>query len=108
MLASKYGFAFSLLYNLFCSPNNIVNFIGLGLTSLYFVVTGIQFWGASYMLVALNVSRIYVDTMFVFCASTAPTLGVFFGAWIVDKLGGYHGLSQRVFTLKLCLTNCNL
>lgn len=84
------------------------NNVHVGLTSLYFVVTGIQFWGASYMIAVLDVPRSYVDASFVVCASTAPTSGVFFGAWLIDMLGGYHGPQQRVLTLKLCTVNCTL
>jgi MFS transporter, Spinster family, sphingosine-1-phosphate transporter len=72
------------------------------LSSLYFVVTGIQFWGTSYMLVALSAPRSVVNTMFVLCAGTGPTLGVFYGGWIIDKMGGYVGSKQRVISLKIC------
>jgi hypothetical protein len=67
------------------------------------VVTGVQFWGTSYMLVALSAPRAWVNTMFVWCAGTGPTSGVFFGGWLVDHIGGYIGTSQRVIVLKLCV-----
>ena len=73
------------------------------LAALYFVVTGVQFWGTSYMLVALSAPTALVNTMFVCCAGTAPTMGVFFGGWFVDYIGGYIGSSQRVNVLKLCV-----
>lgn len=31
-----------------------------------------------------------------------PTLGVFFGGWVVDLSGGYRGAHQRVVALELC------
>ena len=67
------------------------------------MVTGVQFWGTSYMLVGLSAPTALVNTMFVCCAGTAPTMGVFFGGWIVDYIGGYIGSSQRVSVLKLCV-----
>lgn len=54
------------------------------------------------MLVALKAPHSLVNTMFVVCAGTGPTLGVFYGGWIIDKLGGYIGRKQRVISLKVC------
>jgi MFS transporter, Spinster family, sphingosine-1-phosphate transporter len=54
------------------------------------------------MLVALSAPRSVVNTMFVICAGTGPTLGVFYGGWIIDKMGGYVGSKQRVISLKIC------
>jgi hypothetical protein len=73
------------------------------LSSLYFVVTGIQYWSTTYMLVALSTPRVVVNTMFVVCAGTAPICGVFGGAHLIDAVGGYVGSRQRVISLKVCL-----
>ncbi len=75
----------------------------IALASLYFVVTGVQFWGTSYMLVVLSTPRSIVNTMFVICAGTGPTLGVLCGGWVIDRVGGYTGSKQRVLSLKICL-----
>ena len=40
--------------------------------------------------------------MFVLTAITSPTLGVFFGGWIIDRLGGYKGKKQRSKSLSIC------
>ena len=75
----------------------------LAMTCLYFVVTGVQYWVPSYMLIAINQSPEQVNLSFIICAGTAPTMGVFFGGWLVDRLGGYREPKQRVKALKICL-----
>ncbi|KAF4658994.1 hypothetical protein FOZ61_005081 [Perkinsus olseni] len=72
------------------------------LCALYFVVTGIQYWVMQYCMVIFHVSRIAVVLFFTVVSSTAPTLGVWFGGWSCDKLGGYKGGSQLI-SLKLSL-----
>jgi len=72
------------------------------MAALYFTVTGVQYWGTSYMHVALNAPLPLVNALFIACAATGPTLGVFFGGWAVDYLGGYQGARQRVIALELC------
>eukprot|EP00603_Paraphysomonas_imperforata_P004732 CAMPEP_0114431156 /NCGR_PEP_ID=MMETSP0103-20121206/10446_1 /TAXON_ID=37642 ORGANISM="Paraphysomonas imperforata, Strain PA2" /NCGR_SAMPLE_ID=MMETSP0103 /ASSEMBLY_ACC=CAM_ASM_000201 /LENGTH=430 /DNA_ID=CAMNT_0001600695 /DNA_START=96 /DNA_END=1386 /DNA_ORIENTATION=+ len=52
------------------------------LAGLYFVVTGVQFWSTSYMILLFGDDyRPIVNTMFIFCAATAPTGGVLVGSW---------------------------
>jgi len=72
------------------------------MTCLYFVVTGVQYWVPSYMLVAINNSTEIVNLSFIICAGTAPTSGVFFGGWLIDRLGGYKTQEQKIITLKAC------
>jgi len=74
------------------------------MSALYFTVTGVQFWGTKYLTVALHAPLPLVSTLFILCAATGPTLGVFFGGWVVDRLGGYKGAHQRVVALELCAT----
>lgn len=74
------------------------------MTALYFSVTGVQFWGTKYLAIALRAPLPLVNLLFIVCAATGPTLGVFFGGWIVDKMGGYKGAHQRVVALELCAT----
>ncbi len=45
------------------------------MAALYFTVTGVQFWGTSYLLLALGAHRPLVNLLFIVCAATAPTLG---------------------------------
>jgi MFS transporter, Spinster family, sphingosine-1-phosphate transporter len=56
------------------------------------------------MLVVLSAPRSMVNTMFVLCAGTGPTLGVFYGGWVIDRVGGYIGSKQRLISLKICFT----
>lgn len=74
------------------------------MSALYFTVTGVQFWGTKYLSVALHSPLPLVNTLFILCAATGPTLGVFFGGYIVDLSGGYKGAHQRVVALELCST----
>ena len=74
------------------------------MSALYFTVTGVQFWGTKYLTVALRAPLPLVSALFILCAATGPTLGVFFGGWIVDASGGYKGAHQRVIALELCAT----
>ena len=72
------------------------------LTALYFVVTGVQYWVPSYMLVCTESSISLVNILFIIVVSTSPTSGVIWGGWIVDRRGGYRSNEQRIRSLKLC------
>lgn len=80
----------------------VYRYLVAAMTALYFTVTGVQFWGTSYMLLALNAPSALCNLLFITIAATAPTCGVFFGGWCVDKCGGYKGARQRVVALELC------
>lgn len=74
------------------------------MTCLYFTVTGVQFWGTKYFTVVLHAPLPIVNTLFVLCAATGPTLGVFFGGWLIDSyIGGYHGRKKRMQALRMCV-----
>lgn len=75
----------------------------LSMSALYFVVTGVQFWGTSYMIIALKTPVLMVQCFFIFVAATAPTSGVMFGGWYLDQKGGYKGVKQRYIALKICI-----
>ena len=51
------------------------------MAALYFTVTGVQYWGTSYMLVTLRAPLGLVNVLFIVCAATGPTLGVFVGVY---------------------------
>lgn len=73
------------------------------MTCLYFTVTGVQFWGTKYLSIALQAPLPLVNLLFVVCAATGPTLGVFFGGYLIDSgVGGYHGVEKRCQALRLC------
>jgi MFS family permease len=77
------------------------NLLG-AMTALYFTVTGVQYWGTTYLSVTLNAPLPLVNLLFILCAATGPTLGVFFGGWFIDVIGGYRGMRQRTAALELC------
>jgi MFS family permease len=79
--------------------------IVLGLSGLYFVVTGIQFWTVSYMINVLGAALLDVQIAFAISSITGPLLGVFFGGWLVDKMGGYK--EDSMATANTLLT-CNI
>lgn len=59
------------------------------LSSLCFVVTGIQFWITEYMLAVIRGNYGTVLIAFSAVSATAPTLGVVIGGNVIDRLGGY-------------------
>jgi len=63
-------------------------FITLSLTSLYFVITGINFWMTSYFIKVIGATRHQVVITFSICCITAPIMGVLVGGCIVDRFGG--------------------
>ena len=75
--------------------------ITLGLCSIYFIVTGIQFWMTAYLIRILGVEPITVVVLFSMTSVTAPLLGVIMGGVFVDIYGGYKG-KNSVKAMKLC------
>ncbi|SBS92979.1 sugar transporter, putative [Plasmodium ovale curtisi] len=69
--------------------NKIYIIITLGMSNLYFVVTGIQFWITEYMSVVLLTEKMKIVTVSTLCFLTSPTSGVWFGGFICDLFGGY-------------------
>jgi MFS family permease len=72
----------------------------LALSSLFFVVTGIQFWSTEYLIKVIKAPYGTVLASFAATSATAPVLGVVFGGWIVDYVGGYQG-REGVFRTSL-------
>ncbi|RHZ28710.1 hypothetical protein DYB37_011259 [Aphanomyces astaci] len=77
--------------------------IVLGLSAIYFVVTGVQFWSTIYLQRNFNASVVIVNGLFVVVAGTGPIWGVFFGGALIDRAGGYMGLHQRAKALGICV-----
>eukprot|EP00667_Euglena_gracilis_P005513 EG_transcript_5551 len=68
----------------------------MALCALYFVVTGIQLWITPYLQappIAANMNLIVMG--FTATSATAPILGVLFGGWVVDRVGGYQEHMNR-------------
>jgi hypothetical protein len=83
--------------------NGVYLWTTLGLSALFFVVTGIQFWVTPYLVIDLGQDVGNVGLAFIFASATGPTCGVLFGGYLVDKFGGYRGRAQAAVALKLCL-----
>ena len=73
----------------------------LGLCSMYFIVTGIQFWMTSYLIDILEYNQITVAIVFSTVSITAPLAGVIIGGTFADQYGGYKG-KNTLKALKLC------
>uniref|UniRef100_A0A0G4HC48 Major facilitator superfamily (MFS) profile domain-containing protein n=1 Tax=Chromera velia CCMP2878 TaxID=1169474 RepID=A0A0G4HC48_9ALVE len=85
---------------LYLCKSGLYILITLGMSCLYFVVTGIQFWVTKYLTLVLNVDKLMVVSLFTFVSITAPTAGVFLGGIACDRLGGYRG-RRRTTALKM-------
>jgi MFS family permease len=75
----------------------------IALACLYFVVTGIQFWVTSYLIVVLGARKADVVPAFGVTAITAPLLGVILGGKFVDFMGGSRGAHGIARTIKCCM-----
>jgi sugar phosphate permease len=62
----------------------------MAISSLYFIITGIQFWVSDYLMNVLNVSQETVFIAFAVSCVSGPTIGVIVGGVIVHKIGGYR------------------
>ncbi len=71
--------------------SKVFTYTSLALCSLFFVVTGIQVWITKYLQIAVKADYGTIIWMFTLTSATAPTLGVFFGGWFCENLGGYRG-----------------
>ncbi|CDJ58888.1 hypothetical protein, conserved [Eimeria maxima] len=67
----------------------------MGMSALYFVVTGIQFWVTEFLVSVLHFQKLSVVALSTFCFLTAPTSGVWFGGYVCDLCGGYRGGGQQ-------------
>ena len=79
--------------------NGIWLFSMLTLACIYFISTGIQYWGNDYTLNQLGLKKEVLVPFYTIIAITGPSLGVIFGGWSCHKLGGYNSKSCP----KLCL-----
>eukprot|EP00743_Colponemidia_sp_Colp-15_P005689 GILK01006116.1.p1 GENE.GILK01006116.1~~GILK01006116.1.p1 ORF type:complete len:293 (-),score=44.29 GILK01006116.1:254-1069(-) len=74
----------------------------LALCSLYFIVTGIEYWITAYITKVLHADRVVSIVSFSVTAITAPIAGVFFGGALTDRLGGYRG-ERLEGAVRLCV-----
>ena len=76
------------LRSLIMNPIYVCSF--LCLSTLYFTVSGVQFWGSNYLETAFNMSEATLVPVYAAIAFSAPTLGVAFGGFLCHKIGGYR------------------
>ena len=76
--------------------------ITLGMTSLYFIVTGIQFWITKYLVEILYTDPLAVNMIFSIISITAPLFGVLCGGTISDRYGGYKGKNEKK-AIEMCV-----
>jgi len=63
----------------------------MALCATFFVVTGIQLWITPYLKAPpISANMNLIVTGFTVTSATAPILGVLFGGWVVDRVGGYQ------------------
>jgi MFS family permease len=67
-----------------------------GVSSFHFIAAGLQFWATAYCVRVLHDDLGATMVSFVSVALTAPTLGVFTGGWLVNRMGGYRKELRRV------------
>jgi MFS family permease len=77
-------------FRMLCS-NYVFIFVTLCLCSVYFVVTGIQFWTTAYFLLVLEEDPNTTMITFALVCITAPLAGVSVGSYFSDLNGGYKG-----------------
>lgn len=75
--------------------------VSFALCSLYFVVTGIQYWITVYLIEVLGSDPVLVLGSFGVTCITGPLVGVLVGSHISDNMGGYKG-ENLLSALKLC------
>ncbi|CAI5736066.1 unnamed protein product [Peronospora destructor] len=78
-------------------------FIVMGLSGLFFVVAGVQFWTTLYLETNTNDSMYKIHVAYLLVSGTGPIMGVFFGGWLIDQFGGYSGPYHQMQALRVCM-----
>lgn len=71
----------------------------LTLSTIYFIITNVQFWFSDYMELILKMDKEHVVMSFSLICITAPTTGALIGSVIINKLGGYNSVNTMPFCL---------
>ncbi|KAG7379213.1 hypothetical protein PHYPSEUDO_008887 [Phytophthora pseudosyringae] len=78
-------------------------FIVMGLSGLFFVVAGVQFWTTLYLETNTKDSMYEIHLSYLLVSGTGPIMGVFFGGWLIDQFGGYSGPYHQMKALRVCM-----
>lgn len=70
--------------------NPVYVLLVLSISSLYFVVTGLQFWITSYLNTVFDLKENQVYTFFAITCISAPLCGVLLGIALFNCVGGYN------------------
>ena len=62
----------------------------LAISSLYFVVTGLQYWVSAYLMITMEIEQEEVFYFYAFTCFSAPITGVIIGGIIFSCIGGYN------------------
>ena len=81
--------------------NHLYLSVTFGLCSIYFIVTGIQFWMTAYLIKIIHGEPIKVVLTFSFTTVTAPLAGILMGGAFADRYGGYKG-NNTYKAIKMC------
>ena len=73
--------------------------LNLSITGFYFIVAGITFWCADYLVVVLGVDRAVASAFFSLTAFVAPISGVLVGGSATTYYGGYKTKKTRELVL---------
>lgn len=80
-------------------------FTGICISSLFFVVTGIQYWITYYLQVVIGAKREDVFILYSGASITGPTIGVLVGGYITTScIGGYT--NRRALYLCFVVSLC--
>mmetsp|Transcript_5663 Transcript_5663/g.7580 ORF Transcript_5663/g.7580 Transcript_5663/m.7580 type:complete len:190 (+) Transcript_5663:1206-1775(+) len=72
----------------------------LAISSLYFVVTGLQYWVSAYLMITMEINQEEVYYYYAFTCLSAPIGGVIIGGIIFSCIGGYNSpRAQALATL---------
>lgn len=70
------------------------------ITTLFFVISGVQIWATHYFMHALHIQEEKAYMLFVLVAFTSPVSGAFFSGWVINWFGGFYA----PIALPFCLT----
>lgn len=74
----------------------------LGITFVFYISTGVQFWITDYLQSILNIKQSTTFLYFSIAAVTGPIFGVVCGGYLFNKIGGYT--DPRAFPLAVFTT----
>ena len=83
--------------------NPVYILLVFAISSLYFVVSGLQFWITTYMTTVVGVPLQEVYTYFIITCLTAPSSGIILSIVIFNYIGGYNSKHAFNFCLSFGL-----